>query len=309
MFSYNASHAIINPASSAGYVGRHLPEIRREMERHLGTVDFTLTEYRGHGELLARSARERGVDFLVVVGGDGTLSETVNGLLSTSAGEMPRLFLLNAGTGGDFSRTLGISSDLSLSLQKLAGGREIAVDAGWCSYRGPGGETRERYFVNVAGCGLPGEVVRHVNRYLKQFGAFSYYLGALERILFYRNTPVRIRTPSGESVQEGLVSLAICNGQYFGGGMAISPDSDVTDGLFHVTLIKDWNLLEKVMSSRSLYDGTLPLRKGVSTFTTEEIYVEPVTPRGALQLDMDGENPGTLPLHAKILPGVIRMIL
>jgi diacylglycerol kinase (ATP) len=97
---------LVNPASANGVTGRHWPELARRAAA-VGLEGHTLIS-RGPGHLgeLAREAALGGASLLVVVGGDGSVNETANGLVGVQ--DPPEIALVPRGTGWDFSRTFGI---------------------------------------------------------------------------------------------------------------------------------------------------------------------------------------------------------
>jgi YegS/Rv2252/BmrU family lipid kinase len=301
-------HVIVNPVSSGGEAGRRWPETESKIRNALKDFSFELTHAGGDGERLAASAVHAGVKTLIVVGGDGTLSEVANGILQFAPEQRPSLAVLNYGTGGDFVRTTGAPADLSLMLEKIKMRREINIDAGRISFTNHQGLSARRHFINIAGCGLAGSVVNAVNQASKRFGAFTYFASSLSSAVTYKNPRVRISIDDGPFTTETITTLAVCNGQFFGGGMQIAPDASITDGLLNITILGDWSLAQKVKYSRNLYNGTITHCYGVKSFQARTIRVEPDIMRPIL-IDCDGECPGQLPMTAEVLPGAIRLIV
>ncbi len=309
MAKYKHRHVIINPNSSGGATGRQWAELSAIMANRLGEFGHDFTDAPGAAIGLARKAAEKGADLIIVVGGDGTISETVNGIMTAKTKKRPAIAVVNQGTGGDFVRTLGVPTDLRLALNSIVEGRETNVDVGKLEFIGNSGLQTTRYFVNVAGCGMAGEVVRSVNASRKRFGAFSYYLGAVGKLLSYRNKPVRVTADNGPPVRHEIVSLAICNGQFFGGGMQIAPLAQLEDGQFDVTILEEWGLLGKILKSRNLYNGTIRDVGGVRTFQAKSLVVEPINPTDEVLIDCDGESPGRLPMRAAVQKGAVRFLI
>ncbi len=306
--NYESIHAIVNPASSGGEAGRRWPETQKRMGSVLKTFSSELTSAPGDGERLASAAIHAGFKTLVVVGGDGTLSEVVNGVLQFSESQRPRVGILNHGTGGDFARTIGAPTDIQLVMEKILSERDYPVDAGRITFTNHNGVHAKRYFVNIAGCGLAGQVVQAVNNTTRRFGAFSYFSTSFTNAITYKNARVRISLDGGPEQVEQITTLAICNGQFFGGGMQVAPDASITDGLLDVTILGNWSLSQKVRYSRNLYNGTIAHCYGVKTARVKTIRVEPENLNPVL-IDCDGEAVGTIPMTAEVLPGALRLIL
>lgn len=302
---YESIHAIINPNSSGGATGRNWQDLETEVRKNIGSFSFEFTDMPGSATKLTAAAIKENVHSIIVVGGDGTVSEAVNGYFSDKGKKKSTLSILNLGTGGDFCRTLGIPSDIHLALENFKKNRLTKVDVGHLEYKTKNGDAGERYFVNVAGCGMAGEVVEAVNKSAKRFGAFSYYLAATGKLLKYKNKKIRISMNGGPFQSHSIVTLAICNGQFFGGGMQIAPNSEITDGLFHITVLEDWSMAQKILLSRHLYNGGIYNCAGVKTYTCNKIVVEPEDPRDVILIDSDGDCPGILPMKAEVIPQAI----
>ena len=118
----------------------------------------------------------------------------------------------------------------------------------------------------------------------------------------------RIRLKVDEDFEEEVVSwnVVIANGQYHGGGMWVAPDAIVDDGLFHVTVIGDYSVLEVFWHLPKLYSGKLLQLEKVSTYVGKRI--EAYSDQRVL-LDVDGEQPGQLPVVIDMVPKAIRVIM
>lgn len=257
-------HFIINPKSSGGSLGRAWPDLQALIRSELRDFTYEFTDGRGAGtKLAARALREQKPDVVVVVGGDGTVSEVVNGYFEPGVPKKkPPIAILNKGTGGDFCRTIGMPSDPHLALETIKNGRDISVDVGKLSFLDHDDQKVERYFINIAGCGMAGEVVQSVNQSSKRFSGFSYFLASAGKLLAYRNKPVRISWDDGTVTEHKIVTVAVCNGQFFGGGMQISPRSEISDGMFDVVLINDWNIAQSLWYRRT--STTAPFRNAAA---------------------------------------------
>ena len=130
---------LVNPASANGKTGKHWPSLRARAAELGLDGDVLLSERPEHLIELAREAA-RTHDLLVVVGGDGTLNEVVNGV----AGSTAELAILPAGTGQDFGRSYGIPTRFDDAVRVALTGESKTIDLGRVTYTGG-----ERYFANV----------------------------------------------------------------------------------------------------------------------------------------------------------------
>ncbi|MCB1177403.1 MAG: YegS/Rv2252/BmrU family lipid kinase, partial [Leptospiraceae bacterium] len=248
------------------------------------------------------------VEKIIVIGGDGTVSETITGVRSTEFS--PSVGILNLGTGGDFCKTIGVPTDINLALDKILVGKTISSDIGRIQFIKNDGTPGERNFINITGCGMSGEVVRTINKSKKMFGGFSYYLASLQNFLSYKNRRLRIVLDDKEEKEFKVVNLAICNGQYFGGGMQISPESQISDGYLNIVVVGDWGYFAKIIHSGKLYNGSILSVSEVYSFKAKKIKVIPLDSEPPFTyIDNDGEDIGYIPLEAEVIPGCVNIIV
>ena len=210
------------------------------------------------------------------------------------------------GTGSDFIKTVPIPKAINRGLDVIKCSHARTIDLGRLQYRDHNGHLSQRYFHNVASFGLGGEVDARVNRGCKVFGGFiSFIWATLISILIYNKKRIHLRVD--DSFDGKIISwnVAVANGQYHGGGMWIAPGASVDDGLFHVTLIGDLSLAEVFLNLPKLYNGRLTELKKVRTLVGKK--VEAYSDQRVL-LDVDGEQPGQLPVTIDIIPGALRFI-
>lgn len=299
---------IVNPRSAAGRTGRQFDRIARAVRAAIGEFECAFTREPGDGVRLAGEAIRAGGGFVVAVGGDGTASEVIDGLTLARPRDPDPLFgFIPRGTGGDLRRTLGMSEDLDEAARTLAGRGEIVCDLGRLELVDHAGIPRVRHFANVAGFGIAGVVSGEVNRGLRfGSGKLSFMLASAKALLRWSDQPVRWRADGGPWVEESITSLSVCNGRFFGGGMQVAPAAKVDDGLFDVVVWSGLGLVDFVTKKKKLYDGTHVDLPNTRVLRARTVEAEPVG--GArLLLDVDGEQPGTLPARFAILPGALRV--
>jgi diacylglycerol kinase (ATP) len=292
---------ILNPAAGKGRAERLWPELAGRL-RGIG-IDFTQAVTCGPGDAieLARQAVEDGAGRIIVAGGDGTLNEVVNGCVQAGGAgtRLPELALLPIGTGTDFARGLGIGS-VEEALAALQRGHARPIDLGEVEYRDESGRERERAFINVADFGLGPVVSNHIAHGSRRLGQAAYLYGALRAIAGYQQAEVRL-TVDGALAYEGPSGiLAIGNGCYFGGGMAITPKARPDDGLLDVVVLGATDrrelaggLLPRVYRGTHLRHPAVHLARGVRV----EVAATPPLP-----LEVDGEVVGTTPASFALLP-------
>lgn len=260
---------------------------------------------------MAREAAQQGYTRVICVGGDGTLNEIVNGLMQVEVERRPALGLIPSGTGTDFARGLGWPKALDGVIEAIRRGTERRIDVGMTSfYRA--GQARARYFINVAGAGFDGDVSDVVNREGKHGGSLAYFLTVFRVLAGYEHKHARVTltAPDGsEHVLQGHYNLiAVGNGQYFGGGMRISPNSDTCDGCFEAIVIEAMSRAEFVLNFPKVYRGTHLSHPKVSEYRVVAIRIELVNTSQRMFVEAEGELFGEAPASFQVIPGALRLI-
>jgi len=313
---------IVNPRSANGATGRHFDDISGAVREQLGDHAHAFTERTLHATELTRAALREGTELVIATGGDGTINEVVNGFFEEprpqeGPGDGPRLInpqaalaILPRGTGGDFRRTVGLDGDLRKSARHLRGERR-PLDVGRCDFIGHDGKPAARYFVNVAGCGVGAEIVAIANKSSKALGGkISFMLASLRGLAGWSDVAIRARLDDGPSEELSITSFSVANGRFFGGGMMVSPDARLDDGLFHITIWSRFGFTEFVLKSGTLYDGSHVKLPGTRTASARRIRLEPGATPGArvALIELDGEPVGRLPATYTVLPGALQLV-
>jgi YegS/Rv2252/BmrU family lipid kinase len=296
---------IVNPASGSGKTGRRWPGLDARMRAEGGEFDVEFTREPGHAEHLARTAAAGGAQAVIVVGGDGTLNEVVNGLIADDAPIRDvAIGILPVGTASDFARAMGMPRDaLSAAIHLLRSARPEPLDVGRidCVL---GGQSSTRYFVNVAGLGFDGEVADRVNRAGKSGGMLTYQIALLQNLGAYQNKHARV-TIDGQTREGAMNSVIVANSRYFGGGMFIAPNARWDDGRFDVILLGDFGKLEVVANLPRLYRGTHLTHPKVTELRATEVKVEA---HERMFIQAEGELAGEAPATFRVLPGVLKIL-
>ena len=299
---------IVNPKASNGLTGRKWPLIHAMARDRLGSFTSYLTTQPGDAMRITRKNLTEGAEVIVCVGGDGTLNEVINGFMS---GEQTiqtgaALGFVPHGTGCDFIRTVPIPARIEQSLDTIMEGHISTIDLGRLQYHDHRNCPRTRYFHNIISFGLGGEVDDRVNRSNKVFGPFiSFFWSAVVSLFLYGKKSIRLKVDDLFDDEVITWNIAVANGQYHGGGMRIAPDAAIDDGLFHITVVGDLSLAEVLWHFPKLYNGRIKEIRNVSFLTGKK--VEASSEQRVL-LDVDGEQPGRLPVVIDMVPAALRMI-
>jgi len=294
---------LVNPASSNGATGKRWPELAHRAAT-LGLEGETLfSERPGHLIDLAEQAARDGAALVVAVGGDGTLNETVNGVLR--AGTQTEIAIIPLGTGMDFVRTYGIPTRFEDAVRTALDGTVRTIDVGRVSYRRWDGAEAERYVANVGSVGMSAAVAQRANGMSKALGGRATFFYALVRVfLEWQNTIVTVELDDGERREARLHDVIVANGQWHGGAMHLAPDARPDDGLFDVVLIGDITKLDFVTTSPKIYSGKYLAHPKVDLVRSRAVRVD--APE-RLPIELDGEQLGTTPVRFEIVPRSLRV--
>jgi diacylglycerol kinase (ATP) len=288
---------VLNPVSGRGSGAANLARLRKSLARACDesrfSVEMVETRGPGDGARCARDAAESGASIVAAAGGDGTISEVVNGLVGTGA----TLAVLPLGTGNDFARHLGLGTDLELAVQTIFHGAPQALDLG---------QVQGRWFHNVAGCGFDAAVAARVNRGFRFFrGRSAYIVAVLQCLLTYRAVPMRI-TVDGERFERRAMLCSVANTSTYGGGMRIAPDAVIDDGLFDIVLLADVGAIEFIRAFPSVFKGAHTTHPKVTMLRGQHVLIETDAPAPVL---VDGEVVGTTPVEFVIYPHVLNVLV
>jgi YegS/Rv2252/BmrU family lipid kinase len=220
---------IVNPAAKHGETAKLLPAVERLTG---GVSDREIVTSAGprHAYDLARQAS--GFDTIVAVGGDGTVHEAVNGIMDHPEGARPKFAVVPTGSGNDYARTLGMSTDLSTALRQIVGGRTVTADLGKCN---------GVWFAESVSVGLDARVTAKAVQLKVTTGlsGLALYLRALIFVLSSQYYPHRVVIQYDDETpfETDLLTMAGTNGPTYGGGFKITPDSVLDDGLLDICRI------------------------------------------------------------------------
>lgn len=304
---------IANPSAGAGSVGKRWPRYNRNIAACFGPAQVRFTQHPQDATQLARLSVYEGFERIVVVGGDGTVNEVVNGLFDETGsrfiGAGVSVAVYPSGTGGDLARSLGLAPRTIAEALQL--GSDALVDVGRATITGAGGATsgrvRHKHFVNISSFGASGMIVDAVNHTTKQLGGkVSFWLGTLRGMLRYQNQRIRLRIDDKPEEELLINTVAVANGRYFGGAMKIAPQALIDDGLFDVIIIGDISAATFLRYSHRLYSGTHLRLPEIRMVRARTVVATPVGTEPVL-IDLDGEQPGALPVRYEILPRLLKM--
>jgi YegS/Rv2252/BmrU family lipid kinase len=297
--------AIFNPRAGGGKTAEAWARARAHLR---GDIEALETKGRGHAIELATNAIKSGAGTIIAVGGDGTISEVVNGLFENEQmiSREVTLGIIPHGTSSDFRRILNLPVDSEKAAAVIQNGETRMVDVLLVRYTRMDGTPAFRYCLNVTSFGMGGAVAARVNRSSKPLGGKIAFITATVRTaLGFSGIPVRLELDDSQIIEAGITNVAICNGQYHGAGMWISPRASIDDGMIDVTVIRHVSLFDLVKSLPILYNGRIYSHPKIEAHRVKRVKADSKEP--AL-IEIDGEPLGRLPIETSILPKTLRLL-
>lgn len=237
---------------------------------------------------------------MVVVGGDGSLNEVVNGLMTADAGSpLPSVAICPVGSGNDFARSLGIRAGPNGLTRLLSHPVTRSVDAWKVAW--PAGQ---QWFINVASFGFTGTAAAIIDQRGKRFRGLSYVYGAMLALASHRDREVVLSADAKPGAAMLVGAGVLANAPWFGSAMHVAPGADTGDGRLDLILVQGagrlrlLGMLAGVFAGRHLRSPTVS-RRLVSEATLEWA--------GELPFETDGEPvPVTPPVTISCRPGALR---
>jgi YegS/Rv2252/BmrU family lipid kinase len=298
---------IVNKTAGGGRTGRDWHFIEGLLKKHGIRFEPFFTTRRLHASIIARTKIREGYSKIIVVGGDGTMNEVINGLFSQGVIQTTEVMLgmISVGTGNDWARMFNIPSGYEEAVLTIKKQRTFIQDAGLVRYTKNGKEWK-RYFINIAGMGFDARVVERSNRMKERgkSGAFLYFYNIFTSLMRYRSQKAEIQI-DGQRFDRRIFSMNVGICKYNGGGMIQVPHAVADDGLYSITLIKKMGRLNVLANVKRLYNGSIVEHSRVETYMGESVHIEG-SPH--LQIETDGESLGYGPLRFQIIPRSVRVI-
>ncbi len=228
---------------------------------------------------------------LIVVGGDGTINEAVNGLKF----DIP-MTIIPAGTGNDFVKNVPIGKTLFEQMKVLTRNKIKKVDLGICN---------GRKFANGIGIGFDGQIVEDMNGkkvpVLKGHGKYMYHV--LQILASYKERRFNY-SQDGEDFEKSLILMTVGNGTTYGGGFKLMPEAKVDDGLLDVCTIGPTSPAKRFLNINKLSNGTHGSMKEVDFHLVKSVSIQE---NPLLFAHADGEQIGKPPFDIKVLPSALKL--
>lgn len=284
---------VANPRAGRGSGAESLRKLKELVRMRGIACEVIETTRPGQAEEIAEDFARRGSDRVVVMGGDGTITEAVNGVVNTPA----QLGLISVGTGNDLARSLGLPyNDVAASLEVILSGSAQAIDVG-CD----GG----RCFVSALGVGYPALVAEETNRMLWLRGPAAFFLSVYKALRRLEAFPVEIVLDDRE-LRLDCSAILVHNTPYTGGGLKMAPAARCDDGFFDVVVIDSIGKLDLMLNFPKVYRGRHLEHPSFSVYRSRRVKIDS---EGQILKMADGDVCGSLPVDARMMAAALKVIL
>lgn len=266
-------HIIYNPVAGKKSALKNLRIAERVLKER--GVEYALHESHDQRDAtnIAKELTSQGETELIVLGGDGTLHEVLNGIEDPT---LCRVGLIPSGTGNDFAEKVGLPLDAEKAMEKILDGLALETD-----YLEVGGIR----CMNVAGVGMDVDVLERCKKG-KMKGKLKYLFSLLQSLFAFKGYRVEFESEGRKDGRRVLIA-AVCNGGQFGGGIPICPAAEVDDGKIDVVVVDciggKWKIIKAFLQ---LMKGKVLQYPATTYFQCEKVRFVPETP---CTLQLDGE--------------------
>lgn len=299
---------IINPAAAGGKTAAVWAKKRKYFQAAFANSKEIYTQKPDHAVKIAKRAVELDTDYIMAVGGDGTVNEVINGMLKAETKKLTtKIIIYPQGTGSDLNRSLKLPRKTTefIKMIKRAESKKIRVVE--AKYMRQNNKKEKRYFLNAADCGMGAEVAKKLNESQKvNFGSLSYLLRIFQVLFNYKNKYCKIKADN-KLIYAGKINTVIAaRGNYFGGGIKIAPEADIFSDKLNLLLLKDFSKIGIILNLIKAYKGNHLSHSLVDSYLCSELKI---SSQEKAELELDGESVGTTDVNFKISEQEISVVL
>jgi diacylglycerol kinase (ATP) len=258
--------------------------------------------------LASRCTESYQFDVILAAGGDGTLHQVVNGVVTGRETEvkLPVIGVIPMGSGNDFTKSARLTKDPAQLLALLKAFTPKPIDLGVIKYIDFNRQAANRYFINVADIGMGPEVVKCVNESGRAYGAaVAYYKAILTTFFTYKLVDVSVSADTWKW-SGPLRSLAVGNGRYYGHGLCVAPDANMDDNIFDVFICGNVSVFDFIRYSSDLKKGK---RLSLSEIQYKRTTSLTLSSEENCLIEGDGEILGTLPASIHLATTKIHFLM
>ncbi len=294
---------VFNPNAGSGKAQQYWPLIEASLQQSGCQFEVFHTEYSGHARAWLTETDLTPYGGVIAAGGDGTLFEVVNGLMSHPDKQSIPFGVIPVGTGNAFSRELDLlPSDWQPGIDIIMRQRTRPIDVGHACSR-----DESHYFLNIIGMGFVVDAGRTTLK-IKKLGQSAYTLATLWETAKLKKHRVQLELLDAagqtEVIDEDLVFVEVANSRYTGTSFLIAPEAEIDDGLLDVIILKKISRPKILSLFPTIYSGKHVRYKEVVTRKVKSISINTPLP---MPLMPDGEFIGNTPVTISCVPQALQL--
>ena len=294
---------IVNPISGAKKSKKILEDVQTKLTNHNINFEVIETEYKGLIEKITKNYNLQTINYICVIGGDGSFHEAINGLMLREDKLKKPLGIIPAGSGNSLSRDLKILNPLD-AITSIINGKITTMDIGKIS----SSNNTTIYSFNIIGWGMVANIGIKAENY-RWLGTSRYTILSLFEILSKNTSFAKItyydKNDNKHCIENELMFAAICNTIHTGKGMKIAPYAKLNDGLMDLVLIKNASRFKLLLLMSKLFNGTYIENDLVEYIQIKKIVLES---KNITKLNVDGEIKGITPFELSVMHNEIELI-
>ncbi len=291
-------YLVVNPHGGNKKGLAVLERVKSVFSEAKAEIDIKETRYAGHARFMANTLDFDGYDGFCAIGGDGTMHEVVNGMLTRNDGKKIPIGLITAGTGNSFMRDLDCL-DPVVAAKRILTGRLRKLDIAKVDANG-----EVIYGFNIVGWGLPTDVNLLAEK-LRWLGGQRYNVASIIEVIKNTRRLAKISI-DGHMIAGDYGFIMGCNTIHSGNGMKVAPLAQIDDGLIDLLIVRKAGRLKLLSLFTKIFKGGHIGDPVVEYHQAKEFSIIPLVDH---ILNIDGELVGSTPIHVKMLPGDIEVLV
>jgi len=299
---------IYNPFSGKKEGEKVLKKILPLFNRVNISVLYKKTEYCGHAINIIKDEDLSSIDAVIVLGGDGTLNEVVNGILQRDDSYIPPLGIIPCGTGNAFATDLGFYHDPIKAVNVIIEGNVKRLDGGLVNFKNNNGDMENRYMLNMVGLGIAVDSNIRAEK-MRWCGAFRYNLSIFLEIMNIKNKEymVNITIDNNDIIRLDSSIIMIQNTKHGGDKMILAPDAKIDDGYLDIIYAPKFGKYKMLKLFKSVLDGGKHVNE--PEVISNQFKTLRITSDKNMYINLDGENCGVTPIEVTVKPELLKFFV
>lgn len=288
---------IINPVAGGGKPTRYAMALEWQLSTMFDRIEVKFTRQAGDAILFAKEATEDGFDAVFCLGGDGTVNETVNGIMK--GGGTATFGFVPVGTVNDLARALDVPLSPLRAIHMLADADVMSVDVGRCN---------DSYFCNNIASGVIPTAVEGVGASEKAvLGPLAYFMRGGQALLQNQDYEYEISTDEAYVETKSPLVIALMT-NCISSFEKFMPDAEVNDGFMRIVIFREYFFMEILAIIPLILSGKIYNSKYVSILKTKKASIR-VKNHDEVVTNMDGSKGPELPAELEVLPGALKVFV